>query len=112
MRCAPVRGLPPGLGFLALTDPADRARFWPFVPTRVEQTCRERYAEPDRPRQDQSEARRRAAGTKTAISVPRATMARIAVQSGGLCRSSRQPKSPDGELGHALGLMPRSGQRP
>ncbi|WP_267880776.1 nitroreductase family protein [Streptomyces sp. HGB0020] len=35
---APSAGFSQGWAFLALTDPADRARFWPFVPTRVEQT--------------------------------------------------------------------------
>ena len=35
---APSAGFSQGWAFLALTDPADRRRFWPFVPTRVEQT--------------------------------------------------------------------------
>jgi len=35
---APSAGFSQGWAFLVLTDPADRARFWPFVPTRVEQT--------------------------------------------------------------------------
>ncbi|HEX3424698.1 MAG TPA: nitroreductase family protein [Acidimicrobiales bacterium] len=35
---APSAGFSQGWAFLALTEPADRARFWPFVPTRVEQT--------------------------------------------------------------------------
>ena len=35
---APSGGFSQGWAFLALTDAADRARFWPFVPTRVEQT--------------------------------------------------------------------------
>ncbi|MEO3742986.1 nitroreductase family protein [Plantactinospora sp. B5E13] len=35
---APSAGFSQGWAFLALTDPADRARFWPFVPTRVAQT--------------------------------------------------------------------------
>ena len=35
---APSAGFSQGWAFLALTDPADRARFWPFVPTRVEKT--------------------------------------------------------------------------
>jgi len=35
---APSAGFSQGWAFLALTDPADRARFWPFVPTRVEAT--------------------------------------------------------------------------
>jgi len=35
---APSAGFSQGWAFLALTDPADRARFWPFIPTRVEQT--------------------------------------------------------------------------
>jgi nitroreductase len=35
---APSAGFSQGWAFLALTEKADRARFWPFVPTRVEQT--------------------------------------------------------------------------
>jgi nitroreductase len=35
---APSAGFAQGWAFLALTDAADWARFWPFVPTRVEQT--------------------------------------------------------------------------
>src|SRR5437879_2066327 len=35
---APSAGFSQGWAFLALTDPADRARFSPYVPTRVEQT--------------------------------------------------------------------------
>lgn len=72
---APSGGFSQGWAFLALTEPADRARFWPFVPTRVEQTPTmqdaplvvvpmahmatylERYAEPDKGWQDRSEAR-------------------------------------------------------
>jgi len=71
---APSAGFSQGWAFLALTDPADRARFWPFVPTRVDQTPTmqdaplvvvpladkaaylARYAEPDKPWPDQSEA--------------------------------------------------------
>jgi nitroreductase len=34
---APSAGFSQGWAFLALTDAADRASFWPFVPTRVEQ---------------------------------------------------------------------------
>ena len=63
---APSAGFSQGWAFLALTEPEDRARFWPFVPTRVEQTPTmqdaplvvvplahkmtylERYAEPDK----------------------------------------------------------------
>jgi nitroreductase len=63
---APSAGFSQGWAFLALTDPADRARFWPFVPTRATQTptmmdaplvvvplaheaaYRERYARPDK----------------------------------------------------------------
>ncbi|GAA2662861.1 nitroreductase family protein [Streptomyces lunalinharesii] len=72
---APSAGFSQGWAFLALTDRADRARFWPFVPTRVEQTPTmqdaplvvvplahkaaylERYAEPDKGWQDRAEAR-------------------------------------------------------
>jgi nitroreductase len=72
---APSAGFSQGWAFLALTDPADRARFWPFVPTRVEQTPTmqdaplvvvplahkaaylERYAQPDKGWQDRAEAR-------------------------------------------------------
>lgn len=72
---APSAGFSQGWAFLALTDPADRARFWPFVPTRVEQTPTmqdaplvvvplahkaaylERYAEPDKGWADRAEAR-------------------------------------------------------
>ncbi|MBM7770670.1 nitroreductase [Actinokineospora baliensis] len=35
---APSAGFSQGWAFLALTAPEDRARFWPFIPTRVEQT--------------------------------------------------------------------------
>ncbi|MET7682829.1 nitroreductase family protein [Streptomyces sp. NPDC005423] len=72
---APSAGFSQGWAFLALTDPADRARFWPFVPTRVESTPTmqnaplvvvplahkaaylERYAEPDKGWEDRAEAR-------------------------------------------------------
>jgi nitroreductase len=71
---APSAGFSQGWAFLALTDAADRARFWPFVPTRVEQTPTmqdaplvvmplahkaaylDRYAQPDKPWQDRAEA--------------------------------------------------------
>lgn len=35
---APSAGFSQGWAFLALTDPADRERFWPYVPTRATQT--------------------------------------------------------------------------
>jgi nitroreductase len=72
---APSAGFSQGWAFLVLADPADRARFWPFVPTRVEQTPTmqlaplvvvplahkatylERYAEPDKGWEDRAEAR-------------------------------------------------------
>ena len=72
---APSAGFSQGWAFLALTDAEDRARFWPFVPTRVEQTPTmqlaplvivplahkatylERYAEPDKGWEDRAEAR-------------------------------------------------------
>lgn len=72
---APSAGFSQGWAFLALTDPADRARFWPFVPTRVENTPTiqnaplvvvplahkqaylNRYAEPDKGWEDRAEAR-------------------------------------------------------
>ena len=72
---APSAGFSQGWAFLALTDPADRARFWPFVPTRVAQTPTmqdaplvvvplahkatylARYAEPDKGWEDRAEAR-------------------------------------------------------
>ena len=72
---APSAGFSQGWAFLALTDAADRARFWPFVPTRVENTPAmqnaplvviplankaaylERYAQPDKGWQDRAEAR-------------------------------------------------------
>jgi len=72
---APSAGFAQGWGFLVLTEPADRARFWPFVPTRVEQTPTmqdaalvvvplahkdaylQRYAEPDKGWEDRAEAR-------------------------------------------------------
>ncbi|RIV39812.1 nitroreductase family protein [Micromonospora radicis] len=41
---APSAGFSQGWAFLALTDPADRARFWPYVPTRVAQTPTMQYA--------------------------------------------------------------------
>lgn len=72
---APSAGFSQGWAFLAITDPADRARFWPFVPTRVAQTPTmqdaplvvvplahkaaylARYAQPDKGWQDRAEAR-------------------------------------------------------
>lgn len=72
---APSAGFSQGWAFLALTDPADRARFWPFVPTRVENTPTmqsaplvvvplahknaylDRYAEADKGWEDRAEAR-------------------------------------------------------
>lgn len=63
---APSAGFSQGWAFLVLTEPADRARFWPFVPTRAQATptmqlaplvvvplaheraYRERYAQPDK----------------------------------------------------------------
>jgi nitroreductase len=72
---APSAGFSQGFAFLALTDPADRSRFWPYVPTRVEQTPTmqlaplvvvplahkatylERYAEPDKGWEDRAESR-------------------------------------------------------
>jgi nitroreductase len=71
---APSAGFSQGWAFLALTTAEDRARFWPFVPTRVEQTPTmqlaplvivplahkatylERYAEPDKGWEDRAEA--------------------------------------------------------
>ena len=71
---APSAGFSQGWAFLALTDAADRARFWPFVPTRAEQTPTmqdaplvvvplahkmtylERYAEPDKGWEDRAES--------------------------------------------------------
>jgi len=35
---APSAGFSQGWAFLVLTEPEDRARFWPFVPTRATQT--------------------------------------------------------------------------
>ncbi len=72
---APSAGFSQGWSFLVLTEPADRDRFWPFVPTRVEQTPTmqdaplvvvplahkdaylQRYAEPDKGWEDRAEAR-------------------------------------------------------
>lgn len=72
---APSAGFSQGWAFLVLTDPEDRARFWPHVPTRVEQTPTmqlaplvivplahkaaylARYAEPDKGWEDRAEAR-------------------------------------------------------
>ena len=72
---APSAGFSQGWAFLVLTAPEDRARFWPFVPTRVEQTPTmqlaplvivpmahkatylERYAEADKGWEDRAEAR-------------------------------------------------------
>jgi nitroreductase len=72
---APSAGFSQGWAFLALTDAADRARFWPFVPTRVENTPTmqnaplvvvplahkksylDRYAQPDKGWEDRAEAR-------------------------------------------------------
>jgi nitroreductase len=72
---APSAGFSQGWAFLALTEVADRARFWPFVPARVDNspaiqqaplvvvplahksTYLERYAQPDKGWEDQAEAR-------------------------------------------------------
>ncbi|WP_285501541.1 nitroreductase family protein [Actinokineospora sp. NBRC 105648] len=72
---APSAGFSQGWAFLVLTEPADRARFWPLIPTRVEQTPAmqdaplvvvplahkqaylDRYAEPDKGWEDRAEAR-------------------------------------------------------
>ncbi len=72
---APSAGFTQGWAFLALSDPADRRRFWPFVPTRVENTPTmqnaplvvvplahkaaylARYAEPDKGWEDRAESR-------------------------------------------------------
>jgi nitroreductase len=72
---APSGGFSQGWAFLALTEPADRERFWPFVPTSVEpapgltraqlvvvamsdkQVYLDRYAEGDKGWQDRDEAR-------------------------------------------------------
>ena len=72
---APSGGFTQGWAFLALTSEQDRARFWPFVPTRVEDTPTmqlaplvvvplahknaylERYAEPDKGWEDRAESR-------------------------------------------------------
>jgi nitroreductase len=72
---APSAGFSQGWAFLALTEADDRARFWPFVPTRVENSpdiqraplvvvplanksaYLERYAEPDKGWEDRAEAR-------------------------------------------------------
>jgi nitroreductase len=71
---APSAGFSQGFAFLVLTAEVDRARFWPFVPTRVENTPTmqlaplvvvplahkgtylERYAEPDKGWEDRAEA--------------------------------------------------------
>lgn len=72
---APSAGFSQGWAFLALTEPEDRDRFWPYVPTRVAQTPTmqdaplvvvplahkaaylARYAEADKGWTDRSEAR-------------------------------------------------------
>ncbi len=72
---APSAGFSQGWAFLALTSAEDRARFWPHIPTRVEQTPTmqlaplvivplahkatylARYAEPDKGWEDRAEAR-------------------------------------------------------
>jgi nitroreductase len=72
---SPSAGFSQGWAFLALTSTEDRSRFWPFVPTRVEQTPTmqlaplvivplahkatylNRYAEPDKGWEDRAEAR-------------------------------------------------------
>lgn len=71
---APSAGFSQGWAFLALLEPEDRALFWTFVPTRVENTpgiqnaplvvvplahkaaYLERYAEPDKGWEDRAEA--------------------------------------------------------
>src|SRR5450755_3718007 len=71
---APSAGYAQGWAFLALTDAADRARFWPFAPDRVEGTPTmqdaplvvvvlaskaaylDHYAQPGAPWPDRSEA--------------------------------------------------------
>jgi nitroreductase len=72
---APSAGFSQGFAFLVLTEAEDRARFWPFVPTRVENTPTmqlaplvvvplahkatylERYAEADKGWEDRAESR-------------------------------------------------------
>ncbi len=72
---APSAGFSQGWAFLVLTSAEDRARFWPHIPTRVEQTPTmqlaplvivplahkatylARYAEPDKGWEDRAEAR-------------------------------------------------------
>jgi nitroreductase len=72
---APSGGFSQGWAFLALTEPADRERFWPFVPTSLEpapglrraqlvvvamsdkQVYLDRYAEADKGWEDRAEAR-------------------------------------------------------
>jgi nitroreductase len=71
---APSAGFSQGFAFLVLTEPEDRDRFWPFVPTRVENTPTmqlaplvvvplahkatylERYAEADKGWEDRAES--------------------------------------------------------
>jgi nitroreductase len=71
---APSAGFSQGWEFLALTEPQDRERFWPFVPTSLapapglsrarlvvvpmadKQVYLDRYAEPDKPWQDLDES--------------------------------------------------------
>jgi hypothetical protein len=57
---APSAGYTQGWAFLALTDPADRARFWPFCPTRVERT----------PAMQNGAAGRRGAGAQAGLPRP------------------------------------------
>jgi nitroreductase len=72
---APSAGFSQGWAFLVLTESSDRARFWPFVPTRVANSPKiqlaplvvvplahknaylERYSQPDKGWEDQDESR-------------------------------------------------------
>ncbi|WP_420311611.1 nitroreductase family protein [Streptomyces sp. YS-B37] len=104
---APSAGFSQGWAFLALTDPADRARFWPFVPTRVEKTPTmqdaplvvvplahkaaylARYAEPDKGWEDRAEARWPAPYWYIDTGVASLLMLLTAVDEGlGACRSA------------------------
>jgi nitroreductase len=112
---APSAGFSQGWAFLALTAAEDRARFWPFVPTRVENTPTmqdaplvvvplahkatylERYAEPDKGWEDRAEARWPAPYWYIDTGMAALMMLLTAVDEGlGACFFGIQPEQLDG----------------
>ena len=112
---APSAGFSQGWAFLVLTEAEDRARFWPFVPTRVEQTPTmqdaplvvvpmahkakylQRYAEPDEDWQTRAQARYSAPYWHIDTGMAALMMLLTAVDEGlGACLFSIVPEHLDG----------------